>query len=105
VAEAEQVDVSGDRLQRRAQLVTHASQELDLGAAHALGGVAGPLGIYGAPRVLYRQHDEPGALLDEPDHLAVRAARVPEHHRELADDALVDADQRNDLDGPEAERM
>jgi len=102
--DAQQVDVSRDRLQRRAQLVTHAREKLDLGASHLLGRLSRPLGLDGASRLLNRDHDEARAVLDQLEHLAARAARSAVHHHHLADDLVVEPDQRNDLERSEADR-
>jgi len=103
-ADAEQVDVPGDRLQRRPQLVTHPREELDLGAPRLLATFAGSFGVGPSPGLADGDDDETRALLDQSHHTLARRARLTEHHHQLADGLSVDGEQRNELDAPEAER-
>ncbi len=103
-SDPEQVDVAGDRLQRRPQLVTHAREELDLGAPRLLGAFPGSLGVGPSAGLADGDDDQPCALLDQFDHPLARRARLTEHHHQLADGLSVDGEQRNELDAPEAER-
>ena len=102
--DAEQVDVAGDRLERRPQLVTHPREELDLGAPRLLAPFAGSFGVGPSACLADGDDDETRALLDQSHHTLAGRARLAEHHHQLADGLSIEAEQRNELDAPEAER-
>src|SRR3954462_4007862 len=93
----ENIDVAGDGAERRAQLVTHGSQEIPLGPIRILGGGARLLLGLVEPRALQRERALGGNRQQQLAGFSAEVARLPECDTHYSDATTGNDQRRNHL--------